>query len=144
MSDLRMLVREILAAELEKITRDGPAPCKREEFVSISDDAELDAFVRRLMRMIRDSRLKTDIESGMYVFKLARPGAAPPRPHQPLAPRPARAATVALQGGVITEKEIQNLPENLKNLAVGGSARFTPLASDEIRRRNIKVERAGT
>jgi len=144
MSDLRMLVREILAAELEKIKRDGPALWKREEVVCISDDAELDAFVKRLMRMMRDSRLKTDLESGRHVFKLARPGAAVPRPHQPLAPRPARAAAVSLRGAVITEKEIQNLPENLKNLSVGKSARFTPLASDEIRRRNIKVERAGT
>lgn len=143
MSDLRLLVREILAAELEKIKRDGPAPRGREEIVSISDDAELDAFVKRLMRMIRDSCLKADIESGRHVFKLARPGAAPPRPHQPLAPRPGPAA-VKWEGGVITEREIQNLPENLKSLSVGGSARFTPLARDEIRRRNIKVQRTET
>ncbi|MDD9822161.1 MAG: hypothetical protein OXU98_04645 [Gammaproteobacteria bacterium] len=144
MSDLRMLVREILAAELETIKRDGFVPWKREEAVSISTDAELAAFVKRLMRMIRDGGLKADIESGRHVFTLARPGAGPARPYQPLAPHPTPAATVALQGGIITEKEIQNLPENLKILSVDRTARFTPLANDEIRRRNIRVERART
>ena len=141
MSDLRALVRELISAEVEKIKRDGSVPWKREEIVSISNDSELEAFVRRILHMSQDGGLKTDIESGRYVFKLARPDARPARPYEPYSPPPHSAASIKLEGGVITEKEIQNLPENLKMLSVSGTARFTPLASDEIRRRNIKVER---
>lgn len=141
MSDLRMLVREILADEIDKVRQDNHTPQQREEFVSLSTNAELCAFVKRIISMTEDSFLKSDIKTDRYVFKFAQRDVEPAHAHQPYAPPPGQVPLVRLGCGLITEKEIQNLPENLKNLSVGGTARFTPLANDEIRRRNIRVER---
>lgn len=141
MSDLRMLVREILAAEIAKVKQDGYTPWQREEIVSLSTNSELDAFVKRIILMLKDSALKKDIETGRYIFKLAQHGAKPVQAYRPSAPSLGQIPPVRLEGGLITEKEIQKLPENLKSLSVGKTAKFTPLANDEIRRRNIKVER---
>lgn len=142
MSDLRMLVREFLAAEVEKMKNDNRAPWQREEIVSLSNSTELQAFVKRIIAIAGDSALKKDIETGKHVFKLAQQCTKPIEAHQPYAPPPGQMTPVRLEGGIITEREIQSLPENLTNLSVGGTAKFTPLAADEILRRNIKVERA--
>ena len=141
MSDLRMLVREILAAELEKMKQPDCEPSGREEIVSISNNAELSAFVKRVASMAQDGEFRMNIESDKYVFKLAKHGSKPPEAHQPHFKPVGQVPTIRIERGLITEKEVKKFPEGLKNLSIGRTVRFTPLANDEIRQRNIKVER---
>ena len=43
--------------------------------------------------------------------------------------------------GLLTEKDVEALPDGTRVVSVGKSVRFTPLARDELRRLNIKIER---
>ena len=138
MSQLRTLIREILAEELGK--QHPPAkPQIIEERVSIKDNAELALFVQRILEMAQDGRLKADLVSGRHVFKLTTE-IAPVQAHQPVA-APPNSATVFFETGLITEKDVAGLPADLTCLGIGKTTHFTPLARDELRRKGIKIER---
>ena len=74
------LIREVLAEELARLRSDG-APGQaavRDEAVSISTDADLQAFARRVLELSRDAETKRAIEKGQFPFRLAG-GTAPAR-----------------------------------------------------------------
>ncbi len=142
MSDMRALIREILAEELGKL-RDTPKGVT-EEVVQIRSNADLAAFVTRLLNAAQDGRLRADIEAGRHVFRLSDSGAAQIRAHQPLAPTPQAHAPIRFERGLVSERDIAAIPREAHLVTVGKSVRFTPLARDELRRRGIKVERAST
>jgi hypothetical protein len=143
MSELRHLIREILAEELGKMpVMQIPAPRVTEELVSIRSNADLEAFVRRLMAAAQDGRLRADIETGRHVFRLANSGASQVPAHQPTAPAPQRHSPVRFERGMVSERDVASLPKDARRIDVGKSVRFTPLARDELRRRGINVERA--
>lgn len=148
MSDLRGLIREVLAEELARL-RSGEGDTRvREEVVTLRSNADLQAFVQRIVALAQDGRSRAEIEAGRHVFRLApggaTAGAAPPMvAHQPAAPAPtAPPATVRFERGLVSERDIAALPEEQRSIRVGPSVRFTPLARDELRRRNIRIERA--
>ena len=141
MSELRHLIREILAEELAKVTPPQAAPRVTEEQVSIRSNADLAAFVQRLMGAAQDGRLRSDIEAGRHVFRLADHGAQHIQAHQPIAPNPGAAPAVRFERGLVSERDVASLPQDMRRVDVGKTVRFTPLARDELRRRNIKVER---
>ena len=143
MNDLRTLIRDVLQQELAALRNETPVPNRtREEQVSLRTDAELAAFVARLLRMAQDSRLRADIEAGRHVFRLASGPAPQVQAHQPTAPAShAAPAPVRFERGLVTEREIAKLPDGLRSIGAGKTVRFTPLARDELRRLNIKIER---
>jgi hypothetical protein len=143
MSDLRAMIREILSEELAGLRKAPVLPAQtRDEVVSIRTNAELAAFVKRLLSLAQDSRLRADIETGRHVFRLATGDQAPVKAHEPLTPSPsARSGPVRFETGLITEKEVASLPDDLRSLSIAKSVRFTPLARDELRRRGVKIER---
>ena len=147
MGDLRALIREVLTEELARL-RDGTptaAPGITEEAVTLRTNADLDAFVRRLMALAADSRARAEIEAGRHVFRLAAAPAVPPAAHQPRAPSPAAApAPVRFARGLVTEREVAALPDTQRAISVAKSVRFTPLARDELRRRGIRIERTSS
>lgn len=145
MSELRHLIREILAEELGRLKGAEPsAPSVTEEQVMIRSNAELDAFVRRLMTAAQDGRLRADIEAGRHVFRLGSGGAAQFQAHQPMAPVPQSHGPIRFERGLVSERDVASLPQDLQRIDVGKTVRFTPLARDELRRRGIKVERASS
>ena len=139
------MIRELLAEELASAglgPRSGaaPKPQVREENVSIGSDAELAAFVRRLLEITKDGRARAEIEAGRHVFRLARGASAAPA--YSAMPSATQNTPVSFERGLITEKEIIKLPDGVAVVKAGKRARFTPLAQDEMRRRGIKIERA--
>ena len=143
MSELRSLVREILAQELAAL-RGGDLGA-REEAISIRDDAELAAFVRRILTISRDERARAAIEAGRHVFRLSTSPAAPMHAHQPLAPAPhAPPPPVRFNAGLVTEKDVAGLADGMRAVSVGRAVRFTPLARDELRRKGIRIERTAS
>ena len=68
--DLRTVIRELLAEELAKVRgamkTASAAPGVRDEEVSIASDAELDAFVKRLLSLAKDDHARADIEAGRH------------------------------------------------------------------------------
>lgn len=140
MQDLRNLIREVLAEELAGLkTGEGHRPAVTEERVAIRSDAELAAFVRRLLRLAQDGQKRSDLEAGRYVFRLANGAdAAHPGAGTSTAGRP---GLVRFETGLMTEKDVARLPEGLASLSLGPNVRLTPLARDELRRRGISIER---
>lgn len=146
MSDLRALIREILTTELHHLQADVSTPDCREELVSISNNAELSNFVQRLLNIGQDSVLRADIQSGRHVFKLTPTAAMSTSTisvdgGQAGASRSHQVAPARVDSGLITEKQVADLPPGTTTLSIGKTVRFTPLARDELRRRGIRPER---
>ena len=136
---IRTLLAEELAAQGINVTPSSD-PSIREEVVSIESDRELSNFVRRLLQMTKDNQLRADIEAGRYLFRLASDSR---RTEISSAHGTAAAIgeTVSLESGLITEKQINSLPDNVAVVKAGTKVKFTPLAMDALRAGGIKVER---
>ncbi len=142
MSELRTMIREILAEELGK-SREQPIRARaREEVVSIRNNSELASFVRRILEIAQDGRLTADIASGRHVFKLTTEVLSPFQTHQPVADssHPSN-QVVFFETGLVTEKDVARLPRGLASVRIGKTVSFTPLARDELRRKGVKIER---
>ncbi|GAB5467816.1 MAG: hypothetical protein Kilf2KO_08460 [Rhodospirillales bacterium] len=140
-SDIRSLIRQVLAEELAKLKPSGGTQ-RHEEPVRIANDADLAAFVARILTLSRDGQIRREIEAGHRVFRLdssGGPASAPPA--SPAAPV-RQSAFVA--GGFLSERQVDALPEGVERLQVGKAVRFTPLARDRLRQRGIAIERMGS
>lgn len=132
---LRHMVREVLAEELQRVKAERKAtkPSIHEETVSILSDADLVDFVQRLLRMTVDPQTRSELEAGRIRFKLG----------DRVQHKRSEVQHVALPQGFISERQIDQLPAGTTVLTVGKSVRFTPLARDRIRAKNITIERTG-
>src|SRR4029077_11196416 len=74
---IRAMVRDVLAEEIGNLRRAGlvapehgaPHRQVREEIVSIRCDADLRAFVARLLEILKNGRSREEIEEGRWVFR---------------------------------------------------------------------------
>jgi hypothetical protein len=107
--------------------------------------------VARLAEILKDGRNREEIEHKRWLFRLgtATGGASADAgsrsmtvgaPVSPAAPAP---AVHRIERGIVSERQIEALPEGTRRLAVGKSVRFTPLARDRLRMRGIEIERVG-
>lgn len=143
MSDLRLLIREILAEELGRVgAAPGSASQITEERVDIRSNADLAAFATRLLARAQDGKFRADVEAGRHVFRLAESGPVRLEAHTPHAPPLGAQPAVRFDRGLVTEREVAALPPGTSRIEVGRAVRFTPLARDELRRRDIEIERA--
>lgn len=128
---LRALVRDVIREALAETWRTGapPAPGPAAEPVRIADDADLDAFVRRVAGLLRDPATAARIEAGTLRFTLAGAPAAPQAP------------AAAARDGLVSERAIDQLAEGT-TLRLARGAVVTPLARDRARQRRIRIERA--
>ena len=141
--DFRTVIRELLAEELAKVRGEmakGSAATTdvRDEEISIATDAELDAFVKRLLALAKDDRERAEIETGRHRFRLRHGAKSDP---STTTGRPQATAAVCFDAGLVTERDIAKLPIGLTNVQAGKRVRFTPLARDELRRRGVNIER---
>ena len=72
MEDLRSLIREILKEELSNLKDkiNGENIPIKEEGVKIESSADLNNFVKRIITMFQDAKLKSDIITGKHIFRL--------------------------------------------------------------------------
>lgn len=153
MTDLRSLIRELLAEEIAALRAEilGGAQVER---VRVSSAAELTEFAQSVARRAQDPAFAAALQDGRIRF--APEGAAPspsvvpasaPVAPQPVQVQPAQlvapapASVPELRKGLITERDIAGVAEGEKRLRITKSARLTPLAGDEARRRGIRIER---
>lgn len=146
---LRSLVREILreaipaGGETQALgERPGPraasrpAGAPREESVSIGSDAELKAFVARLLRLFEDPEGREALRSGRHVFRLGRAGSGGNG-----GIRSADGGTGHLEKGVLSEAKLVSLARSGKRIILGRGVTVTPLAKDKARQLGVKLER---
>lgn len=142
--DLRQIIRSLVLEELASQGGvPGPAASRqiREEVVTINSDQDLARFVQRLLSMTRNENSRAEIQSGRHVFRLSRDGGSTASSRTADRPASTRGKTVRFDSGLVTEKQVRNLPEDIDIVEAGNSVRFTPLASDALRQAGIKIRR---
>ena len=155
---LRALVREALGdllPEIAKALPDGPAaassamwagtPPAQEETVVIDSDADLAAFVRRLLGLFENSEDLEDLRTGRLRFRL-RPAAGPLGPTQQTTSGGSRAPGPVqpvhrIEKGAATEATVREAARSGAKIVLGPNAVLTPLGRDRARAEGVQVEK---
>ncbi|MFC3084881.1 hypothetical protein [Tabrizicola soli] len=151
MTDLRALVRELLSEEIAAIRAELLGGLQVER-VRVNSGADLTDFAQSVARRAQDPAFAAALRDGRLRFELDGPGCSAPAPAPaaariPVAAQPMAlvttvpAAVPELRKGLITERDIAGIAEGETRLRLTKSARLTPLAGDEARRRGIRIER---
>jgi hypothetical protein len=150
MDMIREMVRDVLAEEIGNLRRAGhfrpqqslPHRQVREETVSIRSDAELRAFVARLLEILKDGRSREEIEQGRWVFRLGAAAGTGEQRGAPVSAAAPASSTAKIETGVVSERQIESLAPGTTFLMVGKSVRLTPLALDRLRMLGISLKRS--
>jgi hypothetical protein len=148
---LRALVREVLRDLVPKARGQGPATpgapanateAPRVESVSISSDAELRSFVRRLLDLSADPGGREALRSGRHDFRLANGGGASCAGNgaEPVG-GPERNYEERIDRGVLSESKVIGLARSGRRIVLGKRVVVTPLARDKARQLGVKLER---
>jgi len=153
---IRAMVRQVLRDALPDAVRERiaagaaqaavPKPRKSEaaapaaqpetakiEDVALATDAELNAFVRRLLAL--DTRQRDAVQAGRLKFRLKR------------ARKPAegdgasRGGSERIDKGIVSERRIVAAAKAGKTLVLGKRVVVTPLARDKARQLGVQIER---
>jgi len=104
----------------------------RTEEIAIASDADLAAFVRRLLKLAHDPKQREALEQGRLAFRL--------KGQQPSEPRRG-SASEHIDKGLITERTIAAAAKAGKRLVLGRRVVLTPLARDKARQLGVEIER---
>jgi len=115
--------------------QDGPVFTPRDgvrdvETVSLRTDAELAAFVTRLLHLFGNPKHRADLQAGRLRFRLAPGGAAG-------SARPAH----RIEKGAVTEAAVRAAARDGTRLVLGRGAVLTPLARDRARAAGVEIEK---
>ena len=137
---VRAVIREVLAELLPAAAQPAPAqpglayPVSEDaqsvETVSLRTDADLSAFVRRLLHLFENPKHRDELRSGRLRFRLApvaMPGSAQPA-HR-------------VEKGAVTEAMVAKAAKAGARLVLGRRAVLTPLARDRARAAGVEIER---
>jgi hypothetical protein len=100
------------------------------EPVTLRNDADLSAFVSRLLVMFDNPKRREEIRTGRLRFRLGAP--ATPASFQP---------SRRVEEGAVTEKVVREAAQVGARLVLGPGAVLTPLARDRARADGVPVER---
>ena len=128
-AELRAAIRAVI---LEELGEDDAAPASSDpvvEEVVIGTDAELAALVQRVAAMARTPEGWAELESGRRVFRLAG-GSTPGGP-------------VRTKSGLVSERDVDAMPDGVSEFVLRPGIRLTPLARDKLRARRIAIRREG-
>jgi hypothetical protein len=143
--ELRAAVRAVLRDVLPPEVLSGAASlgggAVRPELVSVRDDAELDALVRRVASLCEDPTRRAAMADGRHGFRLA--GGVPTAPHRG---RPGSnplhsSGVVHVERGAVTERTVVKAAADGARLVVGPKAVLTPLARDKARVLGVEIEK---
>jgi hypothetical protein len=134
---LRALVREVIRDVL-------PNGLAGTETVNLSTDADLAAFVKRLLDLGPEER--EEIRSGRKRFRLATPPTPPATSasagHANRAKRAGETAGVRrIERGAVTEAVVKAAARAGERLVLGRGAVLTPLARDRARASGVQIEK---
>lgn len=104
------------------------------ERVALRSDADLDAFVRALVRRLESPQERMAILSGTLRFQLAPvPGASSSSASAPPA--------IRIEKGAVTERTVREAAEAGARLVLSPRAVLTPMARDRARRLGVEIEK---
>ncbi|MES5481852.1 hypothetical protein QMZ05_03775 [Bradyrhizobium sp. INPA03-11B] len=153
MGDLRALIKELLAEELASMRAELACDATIER-VNVSTSADLNRFASSILDRATDPRFVAALRNGRLHFEPVwnvetreRVEQLPPSVMRPVAERPETLVTTVppripeLRKGLITERDLAAVANGETRLRITKTARLTPLANDEARRRGIRIER---
>ncbi|MFC6237810.1 hypothetical protein [Longivirga aurantiaca] len=131
---LRQMVRQVLLEVVPQTMAAASASASAsDESVVLTNDAELEAFVRRVAVLCEDPAEREALRSGSRRFRLA----GHPAPSTS-APAPA-AAVVRVDKGAVTERHVREAAAAGADLVLGRGAVLTPLARDRARAAGVRI-----
>ncbi|MDH6195882.1 hypothetical protein M2272_002522 [Mycobacterium frederiksbergense] len=100
----------------------------RTETVQLSNDKDLDSFVRKLLRLFESPKTRADLKTGRLSFRLAgnATAAGPGAIHR-------------IETGAVTERQIADMAGG--TLVLGRKAVLTPLAREKARTLGITIQK---
>jgi hypothetical protein len=101
------------------------------EAVTISNDDELDAFVRRLVALAENARDRAAIRSGELRFTLRGSGSA----------GPGGSAVRRIDKGAVSERVVREAAATGARLVLGPKAVLTPMGRDVARSLGVTIEK---
>jgi hypothetical protein len=143
-ADLRALVREVVRDAVADLvpppttpSHNGFAPTgplaadekSRVDTVRIGTDADLDAFVRHLLRLFENPKTRADLRHGRLSFRLAGASSG------------AQAAAHRIERGAVTERQIVDIAASGGALVLGPKAVLTPLAREKARVLGVSIQK---
>jgi hypothetical protein len=154
MGDLRAIIKEILAEELSSMRAEFACDAAVER-VSVSTSAELNRFALSVLDRTNDPGFVSALRNGRLNFEPVRNVGTHERVSQlppaatwtPAAKQPEILVTTIppkvpeLSKSLITERDLAAVANGETRLRITKTARLTPLANDEARRRGIRIER---
>jgi hypothetical protein len=130
--ELRAAVRAVLREVLpDGLVADSPAAATAQP-VTLTSDADLTAFVRRVAALCEDPQRRVEMQEGRHGFRLAEPADAP---------RPAPRGVSRVERGAVTERAVAKAAAEGSRLLLGRGAVLTPLARDKARTLGVEIER---
>lgn len=127
---VRQVLQEVVPETMAAAAASGPAS---DETVVLSNDAELEAFVRRVAVLCEDPAEREALRSGSRRFRLA--GRPAPSASAPVA----AAAAVRVDKGAVTERHVREAAAQGADLVLGRGAVLTPLARDRARAAGVRI-----
>ncbi len=104
------------------------------ERVDLRTDADLDAFVRSLVRRLENPRDRMAIRSGKLRFRLGATGLRAAR-------RASAAPVMRVERGAVTERIVRDAARDGARLVLGPRAVLTPMARDRARSLGVEIEK---
>ncbi|MGE0119460.1 MAG: hypothetical protein AB7S71_08580 [Dongiaceae bacterium] len=105
------------------------------EEVALTSDAELAAFVRRVLTLAQDPRQREALQSGRIRFRLKRTRkAAEPE-------SAGRGGGERVDKGIVNERKVLAAAKAGRKLVLGKGVVVTPLARDKARQLGVQIER---
>jgi hypothetical protein len=99
----------------------------RVDSVRIATDADLDAFVRQLLRLFENPKTRADLRNGRLGFRLAGTAAT------------AQGVSHRIDRGAVTERQIADIGASGGSLVLGPKAVLTPLARERARALGVTI-----
>lgn len=143
-AQLRALVREVVRDAVADLAPQSAVPehngfqptgpltageRTRVDTVRIASDNDLDAFVRRLLRLFENPKTRADLRNGRLSFRLAGTSAH------------SAAASHRIDSGAVTERQIVDIAASGGALVLGRKAILTPLAREKARALGVTIHK---
>ncbi len=135
---VRAVLRDVLPAELVR----GGTPGGNESWepVTLRNDGDLDALIRRLAALCEDPGKRAALRDGRHGFRLAAGGLGAGRGEGP-GPSGTSAGILRVDRGAVTERMVVRAAADGVRLVVGPKAVLTPLARDKARVLGVQIEK---
>lgn len=104
----------------------------RVDTVRITNDRELDVFVRNLLRLYENPKTRADLRQGRLSFRLAGTDRRGP------------GSATRVERGAVTERQIADIAASGASLVLGPRAVLTPLARERARALGVTIDKERT